>query len=59
MLRLFAKVFSSALIVVACATAQAQQPKLEMHRVGVNADDALPPLVSHDVLLVRQLRRSL
>ena len=39
MLRLFAKVFSSALIVLACATAQAQQPKLEMHRVGVNADD--------------------
>jgi hypothetical protein len=39
MLRLFAKLFSSALIVVACATAQAQQPKLEMHRVGVNADD--------------------
>jgi hypothetical protein len=39
MLRLFARVLSSALIALACAAAQAQQPKLEMHRVGVNADD--------------------
>lgn len=36
--RLAAAVFSSALI-FACAAAQAQQPKLEMHRVGVNSDD--------------------
>jgi hypothetical protein len=39
MLHLFARVLSSALIALACAAAQAQQPKLEMHRVGVNADD--------------------
>jgi hypothetical protein len=32
-------VFSSAVIIFACATATAQQPKLEMHRVGVSADD--------------------
>jgi len=37
--RLFATVFSSAVIIFACATAKAQQPKLEMHRVGVSADD--------------------
>jgi len=36
---LFASVFSSAVIIFACATANAQQPKLEMHRVGVSADD--------------------
>jgi len=36
---LFATVFSSAVIIFACATATAQQPKLEMHRVGVSADD--------------------
>jgi hypothetical protein len=36
---LFATVFSSAVIIFACATANAQQPKLEMHRVGVSADD--------------------
>jgi hypothetical protein len=39
MLRLFAKVLASALIIWDCASAQAQEPKLEMHRVGVNADD--------------------
>jgi hypothetical protein len=38
-LRLFALLVSSALVVVASATASAQQPKLEMHRVGVSADD--------------------
>jgi hypothetical protein len=38
-LRLFANALSSAIIMSACASAQAQQPKLEMHRVGVNADD--------------------
>jgi hypothetical protein len=37
--RLFAALFSSAVVVSACATANAQQPKLEMHRVGVSADD--------------------
>jgi hypothetical protein len=36
---LFATVFSLAVIIFACATANAQQPKLEMHRVGVSADD--------------------
>jgi hypothetical protein len=35
----FATVFSSAVIIFACATAAAQQPKLEMHRVGVSGDD--------------------
>ena len=39
MFRLLVTVFSSALIVFASATANAQQPKLEMHRVGVSADD--------------------
>ncbi len=29
----------SAIIIFACTTANAQQPKLEMHRAGVNADD--------------------
>lgn len=29
----------SAVIIFACTTANAQQPKLEMHRAGVNADD--------------------
>lgn len=38
-LRLFATAFASAVIVFAGATAKAQQPKLEMHRVGVSADD--------------------
>lgn len=37
--RLFGTFLSSAVIVVACATAKAQQPKLEMHRIGVSADD--------------------
>jgi len=37
--RLFAMVFSSAVILFACATAKAQQPTLEMHRAGINADD--------------------
>jgi hypothetical protein len=37
-LRLFAIILSSALTLT-CAPARAQQPKLEMHRVGVNADD--------------------
>jgi hypothetical protein len=37
--RLFATVLSSAAIIFACATAKAQQPNLEMHRVGVSADD--------------------
>jgi hypothetical protein len=37
--RLLAMVFSLAVIIFACTTAKAQQPKLEMHRVGVNADD--------------------
>src|SRR5262245_22479154 len=37
--RLFAMAFSSAILVFACATAKAQQPKLEMHRIGVNTDD--------------------
>jgi hypothetical protein len=35
----FAMVLYSALVVLVCTAAQAQQPKLEMHRVGVNADD--------------------
>jgi hypothetical protein len=39
MLRLFAIVLSSALIALTCAPVRAQQPRLEMHRVGVNADD--------------------
>jgi hypothetical protein len=38
-LRIFANALSSAIMIWACASAQAQQPKLEMHRVGVNADD--------------------
>ena len=38
-LRLFAMVFTSAVITFACTTTNAQQPKLEMHRVGVSADD--------------------
>jgi hypothetical protein len=37
--RTTALVVSLALMIVASAVAQAQQPKLEMHRVGVNADD--------------------
>lgn len=37
-LRLVAALLASAAIVLACATANAQ-PKLEMHRVGVSADD--------------------
>ena len=37
--RLFATVLSSAVIILACATAKAQQPNVEMHRVGVSADD--------------------
>ncbi len=37
--RLFVMVFSSAVIIFAGTTAKAQQPKLEMHRVGVSADD--------------------
>ena len=37
--RLFALLIFSAAAVIACATANAQQPKLEMHRVGVSADD--------------------
>ena len=37
--RLFATVVSSAIFFFACATAKAQQPKLDMHRVGVSADD--------------------
>jgi hypothetical protein len=38
-LRLVASLFASALMIIACAPANAQQPKLEMHRVGVSADD--------------------
>ena len=39
MIRLLAGACSFVLIIAAGAIAQAQQPKLEMHRVGVNADD--------------------
>jgi hypothetical protein len=38
-LRSLARVVSLALVILASAVAQAQQPKLEMHRVGVSADD--------------------
>src|SRR5215510_10804329 len=37
--RLFALLIFSVVVVIAGATANAQQPKLEMHRVGVSADD--------------------
>jgi hypothetical protein len=37
--RLLAMVVSLAVLIFACTTAKAQQPKLEMHRVGVNTDD--------------------
>ena len=37
--RLLVMAFSSAVLIFACTTARAQQPKLEMHRVGVNTDD--------------------
>src|SRR5258708_2024037 len=38
-LRSLARVVLLALMILASAVAQAQQPKLEMHRAGVNADD--------------------
>src|SRR5258708_37417286 len=38
-LRSLARVVLLALMILASAVAQAQQPKLEMHRLGVNADD--------------------
>jgi hypothetical protein len=38
-LHLLASIFSAAAIMIACTTANAQQPKLEMHRAGVSADD--------------------
>ncbi len=38
-LRSLARVVSRALMILASAVAQAQQPKLEMHRAGVSADD--------------------
>ena len=38
-LRSLAQVVSLALMILASAVAQAQQPKLEMHRAGVSADD--------------------
>ncbi len=39
MLRPLARILSLALVILAGAVAQAQQPGLEMHRAGVNADD--------------------
>jgi hypothetical protein len=38
-IRQLARLLSPALIIFATAVAQAQQPKLEMHRAGVSADD--------------------
>jgi hypothetical protein len=37
--RLIAMVLSSGVLILACTTVKAQQPKLETHRVGVNTDD--------------------